>query len=225
MSNGQQNETLYMFLDKGGNFDFSHKGTKFFTITCLILQRPFPTYERLTRIKYDLLEKGLNLQYFHATEDKQMVRDQVFGVIQDHLGQFIVDSVIIEKRKTNPVLWEKGKFYVKVFGFMMKWVLQRRIDDHIKQLLIFTDEIPMEKDRQAIEKGIKTTVSHHLGRSLKYHVYHHPSKSNFNLQVADYINWAIYRKWERDDLRSYDLVNQAIRGEADLFKEGTTIYY
>lgn len=225
MGANENNETLYMFLDEGGNFDFSPSGTKFFTLTCLTIQRPFPTYDRLTTIKYDLLENGMDIEYFHASEDKQVVRDQIYRVLQDNLSHFTVDTVIIEKRKTNPVLRDKGKFYIKVFGFLMKWVLERRVDGHIKQLLIFTDEIPVEKSRQAIEKGIKTTVSERLRGKIKYHVYHHPSKSNFNLQAADYFNWAIYRKWEKEDHRSYELVKRAIGGEADLFKDGETLYY
>lgn len=214
-----------MFLDEGGNFDFSSAGTKYFVLTCMTMQRAFPTYERLTAIKYDLLESGVNLHYFHASEDKQDVRDRVFGAIQSQSSHFTVDSVIIEKRKANPVLREKGKLYVRVFGFLMKWVLQQRVESHIKRLLIFTDEIPVEKNRQAVEKGIKTTVSDYIGDQIEYHIFHHPSKSNFNLQVADYFNWAIYRKWEKNDDRSYNLIKQAVKGEADLFEGGTTIYY
>ncbi len=225
MSWNKEDETLYMFLDEGGNFVFSPKGTNYFVLTCLTFQRPFPAYDHLTMINYDLLENGIDLQYFHATEDKQAVRDRVFNLIQKNLSYFTVDSVIIEKRKTNPVLREKGKFYLKVFDFLMKSVLETRIHSGIKQLLIFTDQIPMESDRKAVEKGIKITVSHHLGEKIKYHIYHHPSKSNFNLQVVDYINWAIYRKWEAGDLRSYNLVKQAIKGEADIFKGSDMTYY
>ncbi|MBE9503683.1 MAG: hypothetical protein IME96_05860 [Proteobacteria bacterium] len=45
--------TLYMFIDEGGNFDFSPKGTKYFTLTCLTEKRPFPTYDRLREIKIE----------------------------------------------------------------------------------------------------------------------------------------------------------------------------
>jgi len=30
----------------------------------------------------------------------------------------------------------------------------------------------------------------------------------FARKVADYCAWAIQRKWERDDLRSYELISQ-----------------
>lgn len=42
MSEG--NGILYIFLDEGGNFDFSTGGTKYFTITALSKERPFEAY-------------------------------------------------------------------------------------------------------------------------------------------------------------------------------------
>ncbi len=74
--------TLYMFIDEGGNFDFSPKGTKYFTLTCLTEKRPFPTYDRLRTIKYDMIEDSVNIESFHATADRQFIRDKVFEVIQ-----------------------------------------------------------------------------------------------------------------------------------------------
>jgi len=45
------------------------------------------------------------------------------------------------------------------------------------------------------------------------------------LQIADYCAWAIQRKWERQDLRSYDLIRAKIRSEYDLWAKGTDYYY
>ena len=35
------NRYRYIFLDEGGNFDFSPKGTRFFTLTSVTKARPF----------------------------------------------------------------------------------------------------------------------------------------------------------------------------------------
>jgi len=37
--------TLYIFIDENGNFDFSPGETKYFTLSCLTEKRPFPTYD------------------------------------------------------------------------------------------------------------------------------------------------------------------------------------
>ncbi len=33
---------LYLFLDEGGNFDFSPAGTRYLTLTAVTATRPFP---------------------------------------------------------------------------------------------------------------------------------------------------------------------------------------
>ncbi len=215
-----------MFIDEGGNFDFSPKGTKFFTLTCLTETRPFPSYDKLRKLKYDLLEDGINIESFHASPDKQIVRNKVFEVIQENADHIVADTIIVQKNKTNPALYPEEKFYCKIFEILMKWVLSKRVTQrNLGKLIIFTDSIPVKKKKRAIEKGIKKTLASMVKGGLEYRIYHHQSKSNLNLQVVDYINWAIYRKWEEGDVRSYDLVRNIIDGELDVFQRGSITYY
>ena len=72
---------LYIFLDEGGNFDFSTGGTKYFTLTALSKERPFQAYMPLCELKYDLIELGTEIEFFHAAEDRQAVRNSVFDII------------------------------------------------------------------------------------------------------------------------------------------------
>lgn len=64
-------QCLYIFLDEGGNLDFSTNGTRYFTISTITKIRPFALDSDLLALKYDLLEEGLDLERFHASEDKQ----------------------------------------------------------------------------------------------------------------------------------------------------------
>lgn len=43
-------------------------------------------------------------------------------------------------------------------------------------------------------------------------------------EVADYYNWAIYRKWYANESRFYDVIETAIRSELDLFKNKKRYY-
>ena len=51
------------------------------------------------------------------------------------------------------------------------------------------------------------------------------SKSHLYLQAADYCNWAIYVKWEREELRPYQMIQGKVRSEFDIFADGDTRYY
>lgn len=222
-SNGKH--SLYIFLDEGGDFNFSPTGTKFFTITSVAKVRPFLVSRALHSLKYDLMEEGFDVETFHASEDKQKTRDRVFAIIQANLETPVIDSLVVEKRKTGPALQVPAKFYPRMMGYLLKYVLERANMRGISEVIIVTDSIPLQKKRKAIEKAIKLTLRAELPEGIPFRVLHHASKSSFGLQIADYCNWAIYRRWQRDDTRSYDLIKHGIRSEFDIFRNGEKIYY
>ena len=79
--------------------------------------------------------------------------------------------------------------------------------------------------RSEVEKGIKQTLAAALSAGTRYRIYHHPSASCMGLQVADYCNWAIYRKWDAQDERSYQLIRPVIVSEFDFCRTVTTLFY
>jgi hypothetical protein len=67
--------------------------------------------------------------------------------------------------------------------------------------------------------------SHEDEAATSYRVLHHDSKSNFDLQIADYCTWAIYRKWSLADPRSFQFIVPVVQKEWDFFQAETTTYY
>ena len=78
---------------------------------------------------------------------------------------------------------------------------------------------------KAVEKAVKQTMAAVLPREIHYRILHHQSKSNTDLQITDYCNWAVYRKWDRQDVRSYAKIRRALVSEFDIFERETTCYY
>jgi hypothetical protein len=216
---------LYLFLDEGGNLDFSPSGTKYFTVSSVARVRPFGWHTRLVDLKYGLIEGGMNIESFHASEDRQAVRDRVFGIVSEDLRSVRIDSLVVEKRKTGPALQPVERFYPRMLGYLLRFVINNVRADAFSEVILLTDALPVERKRNAVEKAIKETLAGMLPATMRYRVFHHASKSNFELQVADYCNWAIYRKWEKGDLRSYDIIKPAVRSEYEIFKSGQRFYY
>lgn len=216
---------LYVFLDEGGDFNFSVTGTRFFTLTTITTMRPFLWDTPLLSLKFDLIEVGLDIEYFHASEDRQAVRDQVFEIIGNNLSNVRIDSLIIEKRKTGPALQVLEKFYPRMIGYLLQYVLDPDNLRDIAEVIVITDSIPVSKKREAVEKAVKQKLSNMLPSGMRYSILHHASKSCVGLQIADYCNWAVFRKWEREDLRSYELIRSGIKSEFDIFKSGARHYY
>jgi hypothetical protein len=221
----KEDRILYIFLDEGGNLDFSIKGTRYFTITSITKERPFYAFSDLTDLKYDFIEKDIELEYFHASEDRQQVRNKVFEIINKHFIDSEIDSLIVEKRKTGKSLKDEIRFYPDMLGYLLQYVLNRFELKKYKKILIFTDTIPVKNKKKAIEKSIKQVLTKILPETISYSILHHSSKSNFDLQIVDYCNWAIYRKWEKGDERSYKLIEKFIKSEFDIFKKGSIYYY
>lgn len=176
-------------------------------------------------LKHDLIEEGIDLEYFHASEDRQCVRDKVFKIACDNLSDGRIDSIIIEKCKTGPALQEMEKFYPRMINYLLKYVLEKRNLSGFAGVIVITDSIPIKKRRESVEKAIKQTISKLLPANTMYRIFHHASKSCIDLQIADYCNWAIFRKWERKDLRSYDLIKNWVRSEFEIFRSGDRYYY
>lgn len=176
--------TLYIFLDESGDCNFSKNGTAYFTFTSLSLRRPFTGINQLVDLKYDQWERGHDLEYFHAAEDKQIVRDHVFRLIKETLINCQVDCHIVEKRKVNPALQQDhGKFYYTILNDLLRFVLQMNIEG-ISHLCVILDHIPVKRQLHEIEKAVKKTLARWSDDTgIRYSVLFHQSKSDLNLQI------------------------------------------
>jgi hypothetical protein len=79
-------------------------------------------------------------------------------------------------------------------------------------------------EKLAFYQAIDDVVTQFVNRS-DWVVDFRQSNSDPCLQVVDYCAWAIQRKWEHGDVRSYNLISKRITYEFDLWKHGTTHYY
>jgi len=218
-------KNLYLFLDESGNYDFSPKGTKCLVFACLTTVDPHCGLQELYDLKHKFIQKGLPLEYFHATEDKQLVRDEVFNIIQN-CENFVVDSVIVEKRKANPNIRPIEKLYPMIYKCLIQYVCNRYSGHGFNRMIIFTDRIPIEKKRKTVEKALKMSIKTCIPSNMRnYCILHHDSKSHCYLQIVDYCCWAIYRKRNSGDVRSYNLIKDKVVSEFDIFQRGRTQYY
>ncbi len=225
---------LFLYLDESGNYVFTKKGSEYLIFTALATSNPYMLQYRLCEVEEKLRENSLmtaESQYFHATEDKQVVRDEVFKVLKE-CDDFTVDSIIVEKCKTNIELREESQLYRKIYHVLLEYVFKRHQD--VEKIIIFIHAAPVNKKRHAFEKGIKETLNgildkERLGGKIKYHIQYLPTISSYGLQAVDYCSWALKKKWgewgEKIDLRPYGCISNKVKSEFEIFKIGQKIYY
>ena len=87
---------LYVFIDVSGNYDFSNTGTKYLVLAGVICSDICPGIIELYTCKHRLIDAGFDVEYFHAAEDKQPIRNQVFDII-GKLNHIQIGSVIVNE--------------------------------------------------------------------------------------------------------------------------------
>lgn len=213
---------VYLFSDEAGNFDFSngHGASKFFILGTVTMADTSVGID-LIELRRELAWKGVGLESsFHATEDKQVVRDKVFDLLDG--ADFRADFTIFEKRKTRPHRQAEEPFYKLAWYMHMKHVGPLVVGAR-DELLVVAATIGTKKRRQAIRDGIGDVISQVTSRP--WIVAFWSADSDPCLQIADYCTWAVQRKWESGDTRAYDLIAPKIRTEFDMFQWGQDYYY
>lgn len=203
----------YLFVDESGDFDFGAAGSRYFIFGVLSTQNPEALTVSLAKLRYDLLTNGQEIECFHATDDRQAVRDQVFHTIRD-CTPFDLDFLVVEKSEIPNAEREPTAFYPRFGHALVEMVLSRYAEDG-ERVIVITDRLPVKRHRNAVEKAFKIAIRQTLG-DRAFTIVHHASAAHGALQAADYCLWAVQRKWKTGDERSYRLIADLIKTEEKL---------
>ncbi|MES2433441.1 MAG: hypothetical protein V4586_06395 [Pseudomonadota bacterium] len=160
--------------------------------------------------------------YFHATTDAQEIRNEVFKVILAHNVK--IQATICEKAKASPsTTTSKARFYKYPWFYTLKHGIAPYVNAG-DELLVTAASIGSKKERMTFCRELDDVVTQTI-KVARWAVDFRSSHCDPCLQVADYCAWAIQRKWERGDTRSYSLIKHMITREYDLWERGTKLHY
>lgn len=217
---------LYVFIDVSGNYDYSPTGTMSLVITSTLCTDINPGVLELYAVKHEAIDQGIDIEYFHAAEDRQPVRDKVFDVISG-LTRLRIDSIIVEKSKVDPNLRPLNKFYPTMVEYLLQYPFDPRGIDvtRFDKVLIFMDrESARAKEKDAITKAVKLSLARHL-QGVPYTLSMHSSASHPYLQIVDYCSWALYVKWERGETRPFNQIKNLVRSEFLIYQNKKAKWY
>jgi hypothetical protein len=216
---------VLVFADENGNFDFSRKqgASKYFILTTVTVA-DCASGSSVLDLRRELAWQGHGLdREFHATTDPQLIRDAVFASLAPL--PFRIDCTIIEKAKAQPHLRSSDdRFYQYAWFYHMRYLAPRilRAND---ELLVVSASVGVKKQRGIFHAAVRDVVQQVAPGGIPHRVAFWSAQSEPCLQVADYCAWAVQRKWEGGDPRSYDLVKGKIRSEFEIFRLGRVTYY
>ncbi len=216
---------ICVFADEFGNFDFNLKvgATRYFILATATFFDDQQARADLQQLRFDLAWEGvLHPGPFRASEEQQTIRNRVFAVIEPH--NFRVDATILEKRKTLPRLrTSPQRFYQYAWWLHMKYVTPLIATDN-DELLVVAASIGTKKELASFQRGVRDVMKQ-VSPSITTKTAQWPADADTGLQIADYCCWAIQRKWESGDTRSYDLIKNKVVSEFDVFGLANTYYY
>ncbi len=213
----------YLFADEAGNFDFSPSGSKYFIVTAVTMPNLALGVD-LLNLRHLLTYEGASLAHdgFHASEDRQAIRDRVFELISAHEIQ--IDAVVFEKKKAKPrIAANEAYFYQLTWHLLFKHLAVRCFPDNEPGLVI-AGSLGTKKKLKSFSKALVSVVNQHrhpdLVKTVSWSASSHPC-----LQVADYCCWAIQRKLEQGDDRSFLLIQPKILSCFEPCRRSSTNYY
>jgi len=228
-------DTLYIFVDEAGDMDFSQKGSKHYMFNFLIKRRPFNLHEYISNYRYSLLERTLeplndrlDIEKFHACEDNKYIREELFNIISTFDEKIVKTySYILEKPKVSPdKRKEKDQFYIDNLSYSIQRLLDKL--EINKNFIIITDRLPVKQNKRkqigALKKGIKEYLKT-KDLNIRYDIFHHCSASSANLQIVDYISWAIFRKFEHGNDSFYKKIEKYLIQVDEMTKNRDEVHY
>lgn len=217
----------FVFADEAGDFEFSRKQnvSKYF-IACAIKVDSCDIGLELLKLRRELLWNRIEFgDYFHATSDAQAVRDRVFELINKY--EIEIYAQILEKSKAqSQIRSSASRFYQYSWLYLFRHAMPKIITSIDDQLMVTAASIGTKKSKGDFSEAVRDTVKQAQKIDAgSWRTSFVSSASDPCLQIADYCTWAIQRKWERGDARSYELIKPKIKYEYDLWGHGTRHYY
>lgn len=213
---------LFIFIDESGNFDFTPSGTSHFVLGGVATLRPTASAKELLTLKYRLLKEGNDISEFHASEDRQIIRNQVFPVI--NLMPEIKAHVIYGDKHYLATSLQSPNGIYSLFGkAMIKYFIQVYAASSLSSITVVFDRTLTNKLRGQFEGILKPELKK---INIPFNIYFHPMSTENNGQVADYISWAKYVELERSELRPWaSLTTRLQPTELNIFRNGYQRYY
>lgn len=204
-------KTLYILIDESGNFDFTSSGTKYFVVSGYLTTNPSDAVVDLYTLKYRLLSLGYEQECFHATEDKQFIRNDMYNIITKSDGKYAF--VYSEKSILPKDLQNKKDLYTLCIKKLIISILDKEKQNTYESVVVVMDKILSSHEKSHFYKIVRPELKKF---NIQFNIYFFQTKSDCNAQLADYGSWARFVSLEREENRPFNQIKHMIKSNINI---------
>lgn len=209
-----------VYSTRGINLVEKNQTSRFLILAAIRSENHLELQQLVTKFRLSLLKNkklsklfssAYTLDTFHAQVDYPEIKERFYRYILDL--PIKIDVLVVEKLlcfdslKQNP-----GKLYGVMTGQLIKNLCHQAENTEI----IFSRKDSKLKLRQELETEVERVRLEYLEKhpklapTLKLSYHHNPHYSHGGLQVADYISFAVFQIFERQNWQWYEIIKNKI---------------
>ena len=190
--------SIHIYVDESG--DLGMRGSKYFVIAALKTKDPKSLERIIKRVRQRKLKKPLKkAPEIKANKSPPHIRKYILEKISKQ--EVKINAIVVEKSMILPRLYEvKNRLYNYLAGILLKEF------NKDNEMIIIIDK----KDTNAL---IRKDFDEYIARKLEIinnkrniKIFHKESQTCKGLQVVDFVAWAIFRKYEKDDEEYFEII-------------------
>jgi hypothetical protein len=216
---------VIIYLDESGDlgFDFTKRKTsRKFVITLLVSDdRETATQfkkavRRTLKNKVNHKKKRKIVREMKGTQTRHEVKEYFFRNMPT--TGWRIYSVVLNKERVYPKLKTKqGK--KKLYNFLARFILEKvDLRNHGTAVNLIIDRCKNREEIRDFNNYIANQLEGLLPLNVPLYITHELSQDNTGLQVVDLFCWGLYRKYESNDTKWYDVFKEAIGFEDEYLK-------
>ncbi len=207
----------YILLDESGDlgFSFNRGSSNYFLITIIFAEEKRKLEKIVRKIFRTLKKKDRKRSSLHAYHESPITRQRLLKELQS--ADCKIMAIVLNKKRVYTKLQdEKAVLYNYVTNILLDRLFTKKPFDMSKKVILLasrreTNVFLNENFKNYLSE--RTTSNHQIEMEIRI-TKHHEDRA---LQVADFVSWAIFRKYERGDDSYYNMIKELIIEETPLY--------
>lgn len=210
----------YIFLDESGDLGFNPKkqNSKYFLVTFLAISEKTPIEKVVKKVHKSLRKKIKKLSggVLHCHKEKPATRRKLLALVGE-LPIYIMVICLNKAKVYTELRDEKHALYNYVINILLDRIMS-------KKLITPTTGITLIAAKRETNKLLNENFAFYLktqvkqNHSLPIEILIRTPGEEKGLQAADFVSWAIFKKYETGDQEYYKIIKNKVVEENLLYR-------